>query len=98
VSWKRWLKYARAKVESVVRSGNRELGRREAELEARQAGKPWLTSDDDSPTFEDAKARIEHESGTSGDLAFDHAQQERAAAERLKRIRDHLGVDEDPPT
>jgi hypothetical protein len=61
IAWKRWLKYAKARVDSAVGSADRELDRKEAELEARNAGKPWLSSDRESPTFDDVKARIEHE-------------------------------------
>ena len=107
-SWKRWLRYAKAKIDATVRSGERELDRREAELEAEQAEKPWLASGRDTPSYDEVKARIEHESGAagakapqpSGEPAFDLAEQERAAAERLAGIRESLGlgdkVDDDP--
>nr|MDQ3293255.1 hypothetical protein [Actinomycetota bacterium] len=66
VAWKRWLRYAKARVDAAVRSGEKELDRREAELDAEVADKPWLTSDRDSPTFDEAKARIEDRAGRSG--------------------------------
>jgi hypothetical protein len=105
--WKRWLKYAKAKVDSVVRSADDELDRKEAELDARTAGKPWLRTDRDTPDFDDVKARIEHEAPTkrdpatkpSGDEAFDLAKQQRAADQRLEDIRASLDLDPDgtPP-
>lgn len=57
----RWLKYAQAKLNSVVSSSNAELDDLEAEQAARAADKPWLSSDGDAPTLEEARARIEWE-------------------------------------
>lgn len=57
----RWLGYAKAKVESALRSGNRELDELEAEREAATADQPWLRSQGPAPTFEEAKARIEYQ-------------------------------------
>ena len=60
-TWKRWLKYAKAHLDSALERGNRDLDRREAELEARSAGRPWLDSSSTTPSMEEARARIEHE-------------------------------------
>ena len=57
----RWLKYAQAKLNSVVSSSNAELDDLEAEQAARAADKPWLSSDGGAPTLEEARARIEWE-------------------------------------
>jgi hypothetical protein len=105
-SWRRWLKYAKAKLDSTVRSANDELDRKEAELDARKEGRPWLADDKASPTFDDVKARIEHDHPApgpttrtgSGNPDFDLAKQQRAADQRLKDIRDSLGLDDDEPT
>lgn len=97
--WERWLKYARAKLDDTVKQGNEELDRREAELEARrQERTPWA-GDGDTPTFEEAKARIEHQAGTSpsGAPEIDFAAQEKATKERLAAMRKELGL-EDPPS
>ena len=99
IAWKRWLRYAKAKLDDTVRSGNAALDRREAELEAKREGKPWLGSDRETPSYEDVKARIEHEAPAkdvqqpSGDADFDLAAQERAAAERLAEMRRSLDLD-----
>ena len=60
-NWRRWITYAKAKVDHTLRQGDAELDRREARLEAEAAGKPWLSSSGPAPTFDEAKARIEHE-------------------------------------
>ena len=102
-TWKRWLKYAKAKLDSSLRSAESELDDAEARLEARKAGKPWLDDDRDTPSYEDVKARIEERSpGTnpkptpsSGDPAFDLEKQQRDAAKRLDEMRESLGLDDD---
>lgn len=102
-TWSRWLKYAKAKLDSTVRSANRELDRREADLEAEQAGKPWLADDADTPTYDEVRARIEADAGgpkppqPSGNDAFDRAERERAASERLAAIRESLDLPKDDP-
>jgi hypothetical protein len=105
-TWRRWLEYAKARLDAAVRSGERDLDRREAQLESDLDAAPGLRSDAPTPTFEEAKARIEHRTGGTGDapaesddIAFDLAARERAAHERLTGIRESLGLDEaDPPT
>jgi hypothetical protein len=108
----RWLKYAQAKVTSVVKSSDDEVARREARLEAEMAEKPWLRSDSESPTFDEVRERIEREtprpsasatpttSGSapkpSGEAAFDLAEQQRAADERLAEIRKSLDLGGEP--
>ncbi len=57
----RWLKYAKAKLESTVSTGNDELDRLEARQEAERAERPWLGADRDAPSFEEAQARIRWE-------------------------------------
>lgn len=59
--WKRWLAYAKTKVDQTVDQGNEALDRREAELAAKGEDRPWLGSDRDSPSFDDVRARIEAE-------------------------------------
>lgn len=100
-SWKRWLRYAKAKLDSTVRDANRELDRREADLEADRARKPWLGDESPTPSYEDAKARIEAMGGkgsavapSSGDPAFDLEKQQQAAADRLAEIRESLDLDD----
>lgn len=61
----RWIQYAKARLDASVRSGNEELDRREADLESDRADRPWLASDGDAPTFEEAQARIRWEAETS---------------------------------
>lgn len=57
----RWLQYAKARIDSAVGQGNSSLDRLEAEREAELAEKPWLRSDGNAPTLDEAKARIEWE-------------------------------------
>ena len=57
----KWLKYAQAKLNSAVSSSNAELDELEAEQRAAAEDKPWLSSDGDAPTLEEARARIEWE-------------------------------------
>lgn len=57
----RWWKYAQAKLNSVVSSSNDELDQLEAEQAARAEGRPWLSSDGEAPTLDEARARIEWE-------------------------------------
>ena len=57
----RWLKYAKARIDSAVGQGNKSLDRMEAEREADLADKPWLRSDREAPTLDEARARIEWE-------------------------------------
>lgn len=59
----RWFNYAKARVASAVGQGNQSLDRREAEREAGLADKPWLRSESEAPTMDEARARIEWEAG-----------------------------------
>lgn len=68
-NWQRWLNYGKAKLDSTLRSGEEELDRREARLEAEAAEKPWLRGTAAAPTLDEVKARI----------AFDAEQAEAAA-------------------
>jgi len=114
-NWQRWLKYGKAKLDDTFKSGEEELARREAAMEAEAAEKPWLRSTGDAPTLDEVKARIEFDAkqaearkpaagpadppakaspGTgSGAEAFDFAEQQRQADERLEAIRSELGLD-----
>lgn len=64
--WERWLRYAKAKLDDTVKKGDAELDRREAEQRARAEGKPWLSGEDDTPTLDEARARIEHQARQAG--------------------------------
>jgi hypothetical protein len=66
LQWQRWLAYAKARIDSSVREGERELDRREADLAARSEGRPWISSSGNAPTFDEARARIEAQSRTAG--------------------------------
>jgi hypothetical protein len=57
----RWLKYAQARLTTAVDEGHRELDQLEAEREAELAERPWLASDGEAPTFDEARRRIEWE-------------------------------------
>lgn len=111
MGWRRWLKYGRARIDSAVRDVDRLLDRKEAQLRVEQAGRPWLASDRDVPTYDGATARIEERLRAAGIptqssppspppddetvakiQAFDLAEQQRAAAERLASIRESLGI------
>jgi len=70
----RWFRYAQAKLNDAVRSGNAELDRREAEREVELADRPWLGADDEVPTFDEARARIER---TAEDAARGGAPEDR---------------------
>lgn len=59
VGWRRWLKYGKARVDAAVRDVDQVLDRREAQLRDEQAARPWLASDRDVPSYDDATARIE---------------------------------------
>ena len=60
-NWQRWLKYGKAKLDDTLKSGNDELDKREAALEAEAAEKPWLRSTGDAPSMDQVKARIDYE-------------------------------------
>jgi len=107
MSWQKWTRYARARVDAALKAGHHELDEREARLEAERTGKPWISSGGDGPSFDDIKARIEHESRTvptppgsapgPGDAAAEAAAAARAqraaeAEERLAAIREDLGL------
>jgi hypothetical protein len=70
-SWQRWLRYAKAKLDSTLKEGEADLDEREARLRAEAEGKPWLSSTSEAPTFDEMRARIEHDA--------------REAAERQRR-------------
>jgi hypothetical protein len=99
MGWKRWIRYGKAKVAAAARDLDDTVERKEAELQADHADKPWLADDDDAPTFDEATARIEATTGRtgepSGNPTFDMAEEQRAADERLAEIRRSLGLDDD---
>jgi hypothetical protein len=99
----RWVKYGRAKLDDVLQRGNEELDRREAELEADAAERPWAHRDAAAPTVDDVRDRIAHDAGQPApaptpEEGFDLAEQQRKADDRLSKIRDELGLgDEEKP-
>ena len=89
--WRRWLRYTKTQLDLMMRRSERDLDRREAELD------PSLASDAPTPTYDEAKEKIERRTGKttpstpdSGDVAFDLAVQDREAKERLAKMRDEL--------
>ena len=106
-SWKRWVRYGKAKLDDVVAEGNDELGKAEARLEAERADKPWLASEGAAPTLDEVKARIEHQAGLgrAQDLApteptaeaMELAAQQKEADARLAAIKAELGLADAPP-
>ncbi len=58
---RRWLDYAKTRLDAGLASGNRELDRREADLAARREGRSTMDDDRVVPTFDEVKARIERE-------------------------------------
>ncbi|MBX3314256.1 MAG: hypothetical protein KF906_08035 [Actinobacteria bacterium] len=65
----RWLKYAKARFDAAIGSGNRRLDELEAEREADRADMPWLTddaSDAVAPSMDQVRARIEWEAKRQG--------------------------------
>ena len=66
VGWQRWLKYGKAKVDAAVRDVDEALDRKEEELRRDQEGRPWIGSDDDVPSYDDATARIEERLKAAG--------------------------------
>lgn len=70
-SWQRWLSYAKAKLDATLKESEADLDDREARLQAEAEGKPWLSSTSEAPTFDEMRARIEHDA--------------REAAERQRR-------------
>ncbi|MBI2709343.1 MAG: hypothetical protein HYX34_06570 [Actinobacteria bacterium] len=75
-SWKRWVGYARAKLDDALSKGDAELDRREARLEAEAAERPWLRADGEAPTLDEVRARIRAEARVAEEAA------RRASAER----------------
>lgn len=57
----RWFNYAKARIDSAIGQGHRDLDELEAQREVELADKPWLRSTGDAPTFDEARARIEWE-------------------------------------
>jgi hypothetical protein len=103
-TWKRWLGYAKTKARRMTRDVDRELDRREAELDAERAEKPWLDPSGDTPTMDEVRARIDHDTGAGKakadddpppDVAVELEAQRRAASKRLSSIRKSLGLDRD---
>ena len=63
---KRWLKYGKARIDSAVRDVEEVLDRKEAELRGEQSDRPWLSSDTDVPSYDEATARIEERLRAAG--------------------------------
>ena len=76
----RWMKYARARLNTAVSQGNRSLDRLEAERDAELADKPWLRSDGAAPTLDEARDRIEWEAERQRKAQAEHAAAAAAAA------------------
>ena len=64
-----WVNYAKTRLDSAIGRGNEELDRLEAGRAAESADKPWLTSDGEAPTLDEARARIEWETKHQADAA-----------------------------
>lgn len=65
----RWLKYAKARFDAAVGSGNKKLDDLEARREVERADKPWLSGGDQdsvAPTMDQVRARIEWEAERQG--------------------------------
>jgi hypothetical protein len=97
------MRYGRAKLDDVLKRGNVELDRLEAEREVDAAERPWAHTSSDTPTLDDVRGRIAHDAGAPSPAAapeeqFDLAEQQRKADDRLARIREELGLGgEEPP-
>lgn len=85
----RWMKYAKARLDAALGQGHDELDRLEAEREAELADKPWLRSEGDAPSFDEARARIEWEAERQHRLA------EQPSADDGRRSSSAAGVDSD---
>ena len=98
-AWKRWLRYAQAKLNASLRSVNADLDEAEGRLAAEREGKPWLGDERPSPSYEDVKARIEDaDTSTPPPTPEDIIgieEQQRAASERLAEIRRSVEGDKD---
>ena len=100
--WRRWLKYGKAKLDQAVRDADAALDRKEEELAAERAGRPWLTPSGDTPTLAEVKARIEDADTATptnagadvdaADLALEMEAQRKAAEQRLAEIRKSLDL------
>ena len=73
---RRWMDYAKARLDAAVGKGNDELDRLEAEREADLVDRPWLAAEGDAPSLDEARARIARE-----------ADQQRRRADRLAAER-----------
>jgi len=97
MTWRRWLKYGKAKLDQTVRDADAELDRKEEQLAAERAGKPWLTPSGETPTLAEVKARIDDGATTDPDaeaanLALEMDAQRKAAEQRLAEIRKSLDL------
>ena len=77
----RWINYARARFDQALRTGHTELDELEAERESELAAKPWLRADGDTPSFDDARRRIEWQSAEAARLATERDRGGTAAVE-----------------
>lgn len=94
--WERWLRYAKAKLDDTVKRGDAEMDRLEAEQRARAEGKPWLASEADAPTLDEARARIEHQAEEARRAeAARRAEQDRRTGTSAPRTTDPGATD--PP-
>jgi hypothetical protein len=74
----RWFNYAKARIDSAIGQGHRDLDELEAQREAELADRPWLASDTETPTFDEARARIEWEAEQAARRAGRDAAPERS--------------------
>ena len=88
----RWLKYAKAKLDDTLMSGNKERDELEARQEADRAERPWLASEGGAPTFDEAKARIAWETEQAG-----RAEQRRTASPATDAAADRGHTTSDRP-
>ena len=103
----RWITYAKARLDTAIGDGHRELDRLEAEREVARAEKPWLSPAGDAPTLDEIRARIEWEASKAatprpdqanpGQVDADIETQRRAVADRLDAIRAELGPSPEDP-
>lgn len=96
----RWMKYARARLDAALKSGNRELDRREAELEADRADRPWLGDEEDVPTVDEVAARIRwerEEAERRAQAGRPTDPQEKVPPTADRSVRDPAGPGTEPP-
>jgi hypothetical protein len=95
------MKYGRAKLDDMLKQGNEELDRREAEREVDAAERPWAHSTSEVPTLDEVRQRIDPDApaATPDEERVELDAQQREAEDRLAKIREELGLGgEEPPS